>query len=91
MPFAVFKTNESEPPELGAAEAVVESAAAELGAAEAVVELAADASSSDELLHAAANVAMAARERPKPTVRSEVLRSMTILMCGADRFTGLYM
>ncbi|MFH8445949.1 hypothetical protein ACH4D3_32645 [Streptomyces sp. NPDC018026] len=78
-PFAVFKTNfEPESSESGVAEAVVEPESFESGAAEAVVESAAD-SSLEELSHAAANVANAARERPTPSVRSEFLWSMSIL------------
>ncbi|MFE5114017.1 hypothetical protein [Streptomyces sp. NPDC056663] len=79
LPFAVFKTSEPEPADFGAAEAVVEPEAAELDAAEGVFESGAD-ESLEELSHAAANVAKAARERPKPRVRSEVVRSMTILL-----------
>jgi hypothetical protein len=85
LPFAVFRTNVApEPAEPGAAGADEAADDAPAAAVDTVAEGAAD-ESSDELLHAAANAARAARERPEPTVRSEVLRSMTILMCGADR------
>ncbi|MGW6795820.1 hypothetical protein [Streptomyces chartreusis] len=79
-PFAVFRTNfEPESLEFGAAEAVVEPESAEFDTDEGAFESASD-ESVEELLHAAANVARAARERPKPSVRGEVVRSMTILI-----------
>jgi hypothetical protein len=79
VPFAVFKTNfEPESSEFGTAEAVVEPESSEFGAAELVFASALDWSL-EELSHAAANVAKATRERPTPSVRSEVVWSMTIL------------
>jgi hypothetical protein len=72
LPFAVFRTSfDPESAESGAAEAVFESDPAEVVAAEDF--FASEDEESSELLHAAANVAKAARERLRPTVRSEVL------------------
>jgi hypothetical protein len=74
-PLAVFKANAvPEAAELGAAEAVMV-----VGGLVVVVLPAADVP--EELLQAAANIATAASGRPKPSVRSEVLRSMKILPC----------
>jgi hypothetical protein len=87
LPLAVFKANvepeavEPEAVELGAAEAVV----VVVGAA-VVVPPAADAL--DALLQAVASVATAASGRPKPNVRSEVLRSMTTLPCRCGPIAG---
>jgi hypothetical protein len=80
LPLAVFKTNvepeavEPEAVEPGAAEAVVVGVGPVV-----VVPLAADVL--DALLQAVASIATAASGRPKPNVRSEVLRSITILPC----------
>jgi hypothetical protein len=87
LPLAVFKTNvEAEAVEPGAAEAVelaAEEAAGVVAGPVVVVPPAADVL--DALLQAAARIATAASGRPKPNVRTEVLRSITILLVGADR------
>jgi hypothetical protein len=73
--LAVFKANvEPEAVEPGAAEAVVDVAGPVV-----VVPPAADVL--EELLQAAARIPTAASGRPKLNVRTEVLRSMTILLC----------
>jgi hypothetical protein len=80
LPFAVFKTNAGPVPSAFAAAADADAEVdAEVVVEAVVVEEAADGVP-DELLHAAASVARAARERPKLSARGEVLRSMTILM-----------
>jgi hypothetical protein len=86
LPEAVFKASvEPEAVELGAVElGAVELGAVELGAAEAVavglvvVEPAA-AVVLEELLQAVASIATPASGRLRPSVRSGVLRNMTIL------------
>jgi hypothetical protein len=89
LPLAVFRANvepEAVEPEAVEPEAV-EPGAVEPGAAGAVVVVVGPvvvvppAADAPDVPQAAASVATAASGRPKPSVRSEVLRSMTNLPC----------
>ena len=74
LPVAVFKANaEPEALELGAAE--------DVGVVVGPVVFVAAADVPEELLQAATSITTAASGTPKPSLRSEVLRSMTILSC----------